>query len=247
MPTLVFDCETIPDITAYAHLLGRSPETPLLELEADWIQADRPFKPLLQQIVSLAAAWIQDDGTLSRLATLGTTEAEAVTQFFDMVSHYHPILVGWNTQGFDLPVLLTRATVHQIPIGDFTRFGAPYDGYLKRYSEKLHRDLMDIQAVFRATMPLKMDEMAVLLGVPGKLDTNGSQVSVLYAAGSFDRIHAYCQHDVLTTAWVYRRMAVSRGWWTADQAERFDTSAADFLAAQAGSHWDVFREALGPA
>jgi predicted PolB exonuclease-like 3'-5' exonuclease len=127
--------------------------------------------------------------------------------------------------------------------GDFTRFGAPYDGYLKRYSEKLHRDLMDIQAVFRATTPLKLDEMAVLLGVPGKLDTEGSQVSVLYAAGLVDGIQVYCQHDVLTTAWVYRYLAVHRGWWSPEAGERFDTSVSAFLETRASTHWDRFRAA----
>lgn len=244
MPHLVFDLETIPNAPVYARLLGLPPETPLPALQAAWEQSGRPFKAELQQIVSCAAAWIADDGTLQRLTTLGpASEQEAVTQFFATVRQHHPILVGWNTSGFDLPVLLTRALVYGVEVGDFYRYHVPYDGYLKRYSDKDHRDLMDLQAFFRATTPLSLDEMAGLLGIPGKLGTDGSQVLDLFQAGDLDAIHAYCQHDVLTTAWIYRYLAVHRGWWTPDHGARFDASAQAFLAAQTGTHWDVWRAA----
>ena len=101
-----------------------------------------------------------------------------------------------------------------------------------------HRDL---QSFFRATTVLSLHEMAAILGIPGKLGTDGSQVLDLYQAGDREQIHAYCQHDVLTTAWVYRYLAVHRGWWTADHGARFDASAQAFLEAQPGTHWDAWQ------
>lgn len=178
-----------------------------------------------------------------RLTTLGPKEPEAVSAFFSAVRHHHPVLVGWNSGSFDLPVLLARALVHHVPVGDFYTIGRPYDGYLKRYSEGLHRDLMDLQSHYGATPRLRLDEMAVLLGLPGKLDTHGDEVFALYTAGDHDRIHAYCQHDVLTTAWIYARMAVHRGWWTPEHGERFAHTARAWLAT-ADAHWDGWRAAL---
>ena len=243
MATLVFDCETIPDLAVYARLLHLPPGLALHEYEAAWQSAEKPFKAELQQIVSLAVAWIAENGALQKIATLGPDESTALQQFFQTLMQHHPILVGWNTSGFDLPVILTRALVHHVDVGDFFQHGLPYNGYLKRYADKDHRDLMDLQSFYRAAMPLSLDEMATLLGIPGKLDTAGSQVSALYEAGDHQRIHDYCQHDVLTAAWVYRYMAVQRGWWKVEDGQRFDESAQRFLQAHAGTHWDGFRTA----
>jgi len=237
MPTLVFDCETIPDIPTYATLLQLPDTTPLADLEAAWTATERPFKPALQRIISLAAAWITDDGILQRLRTLGPDEPDAIQQFFQTIAQTHPVLTGWNTSGFDVPVLLTRALVHHIPVGDFYTIGMPYEGYLKRYGECYHRDLMDLQAHYGATSRLSLDEMATLLGIPGKLATHGDHVSALYQAGALDSIHAYCQHDVLTTAWVYARMATHRGWWNTDTLQQFEVSARSWVTTQPEPHW----------
>jgi predicted PolB exonuclease-like 3'-5' exonuclease len=237
MPTLIFDCETVPDWDAYARILGMAVTDGPSALAQAWAAAERPFKPALQQVVALAIAWIADDGTLQRLRALDGDEATMIQQWFHAVAHTHPVIAGWNTSGFDVPVLLTRALIHQIPVGDFYTVGQPYDGYLKRYSDRHHRDLMDLQAHFGATSRLSLDEMAALLGIPGKLDTHGNDVLSLYTAGDPDRIAAYCAHDVLTTAWVYARMAVHRGWWTGAQGDQFATSARAWVTTQPDPHW----------
>lgn len=243
MPTLVFDIETVPVESVYARLLGLAANTPLAEVEAAWQAAEKPFKPELQRIVSLAVAWITDSGSLQKVATLGPDEPTALQQFFETLGSHHPVLTGWNTSGFDLPVILTRALVHRTDVGDFYKYGLPYNGYLKRYADRDHRDLMDLQSFYRATQPLSLNEMALLLGVPGKLDTAGNQVSALYVADDLQRIHDYCQHDVLTTAWVYRFIAEHRGWWTADQAIKFEESSATFLDEHRDTHWDAWKVA----
>ncbi len=238
MSTLVFDVETVPVEFLYARLLEMPDDTSLPDVEAAWAAAEKPFKPGLQRIVSLAVAWIGDSGALQKVATLGPDEPTALHQFFETLHSHHPVLTGWNTSGFDLPVILTRALVHRIDVGDFYKYGLPYNGYLKRYADRDHRDLMDLQSFYRAVKPLSLNEMALLLGVPGKLDTAGNQVSTLYAEGEMQRIHDYCQHDVLTTAWVYRFIAEHRGWWTSEQAAKFEESSAAFLAEHRGTHWD---------
>ena len=86
-----------------------------------------------------------------------------------------------------------------------------------------------------------MDEAAALFGIPGKLDTTGADVLVLYEAGEMAAIHVYCQHDVLTTAWIYARMAISRGWWSPAQANQWEASVPAFLDHHQGTHWDTFR------
>jgi len=240
LPTLVFDCETIPNSTAYAVRLNLPETTPLSALETAWLNANLPFKPELQRIVSLAVAWIADDGTLQRLRTLGPDEPDALREFFHAMT-LHPVLTGWNTSGFDLPVLLTRALVHHISVGEFYTHG----DYLKRYVDRSHRDLMDLQSHYGATARLSLDEMAAVLGIPGKLTTHGNEVSTLYQAGDLATIHAYCQHDVLTTAWVYARIAEHRGWWTSEMRHQFEISAQAWVlqAATTAPHWTPWIDA----
>jgi hypothetical protein len=53
--------------------------------------------------------------------------------------------------------------------------------------------------------------MAMLLGLPGKLGFDGSQVWETYLAGDLARIRAYCETDVLNTWLIWLRFAQLRG------------------------------------
>ena len=53
--------------------------------------------------------------------------------------------------------------------------------------------------------------MATLLGLPGKLGFDGSQVWETYLAGDLARIRAYCETDVLNTWLIWLRFAQLRG------------------------------------
>ncbi len=57
----------------------------------------------------------------------------------------HPVPTGCNTIGLDLPVLLIRATVHQVEMGDFTQSLHPSPFTLHPSAEDL--------AVFLILMP----------------------------------------------------------------------------------------------
>ncbi len=104
-----------------------------------------------------------------------------------------PQLAGWNSGGFGLPVLIYRAMVHHITALGFYWAGAnPYQGYRKRFDEDWHIDLMDILNSYGASARLKLDEMAAVIGVPGKIGVDGSQVLPLYQAGQLEPIRTYC-------------------------------------------------------
>ncbi|WP_053958018.1 3'-5' exonuclease [Sulfobacillus thermosulfidooxidans] len=228
MTILVFDCETIPD-----------PRCGATETDTSGL------KPGCQQIVALAAAWIDEGGSLQRLAALGTVEspeAELVQQFFQIVETYHPRLVGWNSSGFDLPVLVYRAMVHHVVAPKFYTWGAPYQGYRKRFDEDSHLDLMDVLSFYGASTRMKLDEMARILGIPGKQELDGSQVAYAEAAGQRAAIRQYCVSDVLTTALIYGRYAAHRGWWTADQYHGFVASVDTWLAQQPEAYWQRYAQ-----
>lgn len=243
---VVFDIETVPDQRAYRQLLDAPEETSASMLRAAWVERGYPFKPALEAVVAIACAVIDADGRFAGVASLGdlaSREADLVRSFFQVVAARRPRLVGWNSSGFDLPVLITRALVHRISAPVFYHWGQPYHGYLRRYDDEGHVDLMDQLSLYRATTPLKLHEAAALFGIPGKLGTEGDDVLRLYEDGELSAIRQYCESDVLTTALIYGRYALHRGWWDPDQGPRFEASIQAFLADSQKPHHRRFLEA----
>jgi hypothetical protein len=80
-----------------------------------------------------------------------------------------------------------------------------------RYTPEGHFDLMDFLADFGATRSARLDIYAKLVGFPGKVGVDGSQVAPLVHAGRIDEVSAYCLCDVAQTAAVFLRVELLRG------------------------------------
>ncbi|MDX1516371.1 MAG: 3'-5' exonuclease, partial [Woeseiaceae bacterium] len=74
-----------------------------------------------------------------------------------------------------------------------------------------HVDLMDVLAGFNARAYAKLDEIATLLGFPGKLGMSGDKVWDTYRNGGLRDIRNYCETDVLNTWLVFLRFEHMRG------------------------------------
>jgi predicted PolB exonuclease-like 3'-5' exonuclease len=242
---LVFDIETVLDLTVARRWLARPDLSP--DDAAEALQSAHPklIVPKLpfHRIVAIAGALVGEDGQLLRLTALGQPEddeATLVRAFFQAAeSRPHPTLVGWNSSGFDLPCLIYRAIRHGIAAPRFYQSRTARN----RYSEEGHLDLMDWLSGYGATTRVALDEMAALVGVPGKLGVDGSQVATLWAEGRIDAIRTYCETDVLTTTLVFGHWARHRGWFDEDRLGRLHDSARAFVETRrADSHWRRFWE-----
>jgi predicted PolB exonuclease-like 3'-5' exonuclease len=74
-----------------------------------------------------------------------------------------------------------------------------------------HLDLMDVLAGFQMRGRASLDQMAVMLGFPGKLGMSGDKVWERWLDGGIDDIRDYCETDVLNTYLVYLRFEFMRG------------------------------------
>ena len=142
-------------------------------------------------------------------------EAEIVKRFFDGIDRYTPDLVSWNGGGFDLPVLNYRALKHGIQAPRYWEIGESdrdfkWNNYQSRYHWR-HTDLMDVLANFNPRANAKLDEIASMLGFPGKLGMDGSKVWETYLDGGIRDIRNYCETDVINTWLVYLRFEYMRG------------------------------------
>ena len=180
-------------------------------------QTGSDFLPLhLQQIITISVTFRTAD--TFKVWTLGnedSDEAEIVQRFFDGIERYTPDLVSWNGSGFDLPVLHYRALKHNIQAPRYWETGDSdrdfkWNNYMSRFHWR-HIDLMDVLAGFQPRGRASLDQMAVLLGFPGKLGMRGDQVWDTFQEGGIREIRDYCETDVLNTWLVFLRFEHMRG------------------------------------
>lgn len=253
MSVMVFDIETVPDVDAGARLFD------LQGLPADEVaeamffqrrqQSGRDMLPLhLQKIVAISVV-LKTDDTL-KVWSLGdehSGEKELISRFFQGLERFVPTLVSWNGGGFDLPVLHYRALRHRVSAPQYWQTGEEqsafrYNNYISRYHTR-HTDLMDLLALYNGRAYVPLDQMAALLGYPGKLGMDGSKVWPAWQAGHVTAIRQYCETDVMNTYLVYLRFQHMRGVLSDERLLAAETEVKHFLAAQDESHWIEFQAA----
>lgn len=216
-----FDIETVPDVE-FGRRFWNLDGLPDEEVAAAMMfkrqqQTGAEFLPLhLQRIVAISVTFRTAD--TFRLWSLGdedSSEAEIVQRFFDGIERYTPDLVSWNGGGFDLPVLNYRALRHKIQAPRYWETGDndrdfKWNNYMSRFHWR-HVDLMDVLAGFQPRGRASLDQMAVLLGFPGKLGMSGDKVWDTYLEGGIREIRDYCETDVLNTWLIYLRFEFMRG------------------------------------
>ncbi len=221
MSVLVFDIETVPDVEFGRRLYGLgelSDEEVGKALQAQARQqSGSDFLPHEQQrIVAISCAFrARDSFRVWSLGDEDSSERELVERFFDGIDKFTPELVSWNGGGFDLPVLHYRALKHGVAAPRYWETGDEdnsfrYNNYLARFHWR-HIDLMDVLSGYQARARASLSDIAVLLGFPGKIGFDGSQVWSTYLEGDLTRIRRYCETDVLNTYLVFQRFQLMRG------------------------------------
>lgn len=221
MNVLAFDIETVPDIETGRRMYGLEGLSDadiarVMFLKRREQTGDSEFlRPHLQRVVAIAAVLRQGDSV--RVWSLGepeSGEAELLQRFFDGVEKYTPTLISWNGCAFDLPVLHYRALKHGVvgarywDTGDNDR-EFKWNNYLSRFHAR-HTDLMDVLSGYQSRAAARLDEIALLLGLPGKMGRHGSEVWGQFQAGQIGAIRDYCEIDALNTYLISLRWELLR-------------------------------------
>ncbi|MDA7989544.1 MAG: 3'-5' exonuclease [Gammaproteobacteria bacterium] len=262
-PVLAFDIETVPDTAAGARLYGLeglSDEDIARAMATRRVQqtGGSDFLPLhLHRVVAISAALRSGEDSL-RVWSLGeedSDEAELIARFYDGIERYTPTLVSWNGGGFDLPVLHYRSLLHATPARRYWEMGDGdrefrFNNYLNRFHWR-HIDLMDALAGFNPRAFAPLDELAVMLGLPGKLGMHGGDVWRAYLDGGIRQIREYCESDALNTFLIYLRWEAVRGALDREALEREYGLVKKFLRESGRKHFAAFLDAWektgGPA
>jgi predicted PolB exonuclease-like 3'-5' exonuclease len=203
---LVLDIETVPDP------------------DLVWDAAIGGFPPApFHQVVALGVLWLDGTYELQKLGAFGgeedapPDESKVLEEFADFIGKRHPTMVTFNGRRFDLPVLANRMLKHgvQFPAYYAGRSGGP--DYRYRFSDEGHMDLADVLTDYGASRMPSLTALAQLVGMPGKMDVDGSKVQSMFEHGRYTEIRDYCLHDVVQTTFVFLRTELLRGRLTQDE------------------------------
>lgn len=251
IPVLVFDIETVPDVAGIRKLYDIALEISDGDVAEMAFQRRRQatgndFLQLhLQRVVAISCAIRERDSF--KIWTLGTAddpESELIRRFYDGIEKYTPQIVSWNGGGFDLPVLHYRGMIHGIQAPRYWDMGEDdrefkWNNYISRYHTR-HLDLMDLLALYQPRANVGLDDMAKLIGFPGKMGMDGSQVWGAFQNGEIESIRNYCETDVANTYLVYLRFQLMRGVLTQTQYQQECDIVRSTLQKSDAPHWCEF-------
>jgi hypothetical protein len=252
MNVLVFDIETIPDIASGRRLHGldgmsdQDVASAMFHMRRQ--ETGSEFLRLhLQRVVAISAVLRRGDSVkVWSLGEADSPEKELIQRFFDGLERFTPTLVSWNGCGFDLPVLHYRALLHGITAPRYWETGEDdasfrWNNYLSRYHYR-HTDLMDVLSGYQPRAAAPLDEVAAMLGLPGKMGMSGAKVWDAWLAGDIAGIRDYCETDVLNTYLVYLRFELMRGRLTQESYSLECQRVRDTLTHEAKPHFLEFLE-----
>jgi len=254
MNVFVFDIETVPDIKT-GRILYRLEKESDEEIAVIMSQRQQEktgstfLPPHLQRIVAISGALrSREQFKIASLGNIHSSEHELITSFFTCIEKFLPTLVSWNGSGFDLPVLHYRALLHGISsqsywnIGNATDTNFRWNNYLNRYHYR-HSDLMDILAGYQSRASAPLTEISLMLGLPGKLGIDGSQVWNYFLQGKLESIREYCEIDVLNTYLIYLRFELIRGNLTPETYHKECVHAKEYIYRENKPHFTEFIKA----
>ncbi|NNC99086.1 MAG: 3'-5' exonuclease [Gammaproteobacteria bacterium] len=228
MNVLAFDIETIPDVAGgrkiydLEGLSDADVATAMFNKRREKV-GNEFLATHLQKVVAISAVYRnlhQDKFSIWTLGEETSSEKEIVQNFFDGIDKHTPTLVTWNGSGFDLPVLHYRSLINGVRAPRYWETGEDdsnfkWNNYLSRFHSR-HTDLMDVIAGYNNRAFAPLDEIAVLLGLPGKMGMSGSKVWAQFKDGQIGAIRDYCETDALNTYLVYLHWQYVRGNLTDD-------------------------------
>ena len=255
-PILAFDIETVPDVVGIRRLNSLGNEVADADVAEFAFTRRRTksgsdFLPLhLQKVVAISCALRDANGfRVWSLGSLEDGEGELIRRLFDGIERFTPQLVSWNGSGFDLPVLHYRSLIHGLSAPRYWDLGDEdrefrYNNYISRYHLR-HVDLMDLLALYNGRAYAPLDEMAQLIGLPGKLGMDGSLVWSALQAGQLQSIRDYCETDVANTFLVFLRFQLLRGIYDANRYADEVALVRLTLSKMGAPHWLRFLDAWG--
>jgi predicted PolB exonuclease-like 3'-5' exonuclease len=230
---IVWDLETVPDITGYAAANGLTGKSDVEIREAIGNKFPKHIYHSIVCIGALVAHEERDHWTVDAIGTphVGErTEEQLISSFVDKIADLNPELVTFNGNTFDLPVLRYRAMIHAVSAP-----GLKVRPYFNRYTEDAI-DLCDVLSSFAPHTKASLNELCRIMGLPGKPDSiDGAEVERYFLEGKIREIADYCETDVVNTYRVWLRYELFRGKLSDIVFQASETNLSEFIKARSNT------------
>lgn len=261
----VFDIETIPDLVTASNLISDEADADNPEASRDFLTEKlkeyhlditqgknsflrQPFHKVVAISFLEADIEYQDDFEYYKIKDLRSggsvesSEKDLITGLFQYLRKIHPRFISFNGKTFDMPVLKYRAMLYNISLDWFYKSGDKWNNYSSRYSVDWHCDLLEAFSDFGSSARVRMNEVCAMLGLPGKMEIDGSMVEQMYYEGKIQEIRDYCELDVLNTYILYLRYAHHIGKMNRDGYLKSISEIISFLTSGNKEHYNMFLE-----
>lgn len=164
--------------------------------------------PLFHKVVAAGYALVDNEFRTQEVGVLGLnemSEEEALRKLVAMIDK-DTLVVTWAGRRFDMLVISYRCFKYGIP--------TPWDkegNFRNRFRFEGHFDLQDHLMHHGAGDVLRLDQVAALVGLPGKMDTIGAEVAALVSRNRWMEVGTYCITDVIQTLVMFIRYAFMMG------------------------------------
>lgn len=208
-PHIIFDIETggepletlvklIPEFKAASNIKDPEKiEAAIREKKNDFIES-AALSPLTGRVVAIG--YIIDDKF--DIIDCQEDEAAGLANFWKLVAmHYDTCttdLIGFNSNGFDLPFLVRRSYKYGVPICRNIRHGRYWSGFCI--------DLMDIWTLYNREDRISLDNLSKFLGIGAK-NGNGKDFARLWIEDRPKAIE-YLENDLRLTQKLARKLGV---------------------------------------
>nr|WP_170161467.1 3'-5' exonuclease [Campylobacter insulaenigrae] len=199
----VFDCESIPDVELIKkihYFSGDDLSISKQALQKQKEESANEFLPLpFHKIVSICAVLADKFGNFIKVSKIkGENEKQMLEDFFNFIKKYQPRLISFNGKNYDMPLFVIRALKYNVDASAYLDVSDKWDNYKSKYAENKHCDLLESLGSF-GQKGLKLDTLCTMANLPGKYDVSGDQVLELFYKNEIEKIHEYCESDVLNT------------------------------------------------
>jgi len=139
---------------------------------------------LMERIICISC---QDCDTGKVLSFCGADERKVITEFYDYLSKLdNPILIGYNSDSFDMPFLIRRSVVYGIKVP-----------YINRTVD-LRKLANGFKYSYNRNERGKLRDWAAVWGMPVETES-GCEMFKLYTEGKFDEVQKHCEEDLKLT------------------------------------------------
>jgi len=259
MNIFVFSLKTIPDLDAGRRLYalqdvsGKEVGSIMFHKRRQQTGSSEILPLHLQRVVSLSVLLRTQDELLLR--TFSGDEQEILQAFVGLHEDFQPLLVGWNCQRNDLPLLNYRLLAKQVTSPSYWHGAECEDDHCDQEHDHDHDHQHDLRSLDLSDelngdaleLQIPLIQMAAVCGMPLPVCLDNAQTWKHYLADELSPIAACSDLEAITTYRLFLRYQLINGGLAKDDYHHEAELLRSALQQQSEQHFQTYLNAWSQA